>query len=97
MARVPAGWPAPKAAAISMTPAVIAHTPTISTRTSAVGPGQASAITSMARAKMPQAVKDVLSDLNVAAFLSLASLPGAPVVSGPPGRPLDKGFIMIDD
>jgi hypothetical protein len=39
MARVPAGWPAPKAAAISMTPAVIAHTPTISTRTSAVGPG----------------------------------------------------------
>ena len=32
---------------------MIAHTPTISTRTSAVGPGQASAITPAARSASP--------------------------------------------
>ena len=53
MTRVPAGSPEAKAAENSTRPAVIAHTPTISTRTSAVGPGQASAITPAARSTRP--------------------------------------------
>ena len=53
MARVPAGSPEAKAAENSTRPAMTAHTPTISTRTSAVGPGQASAITPAARSTRP--------------------------------------------
>ena len=53
MARVPAGSPEAKAAENSTRPAMIAHTPTISTRTSAVGPGQASAINPAARSASP--------------------------------------------
>ena len=53
MARVPAGSPEAKAAENSTRPAMIAHTPTIRTRTSAVGPGQASAITPAARSARP--------------------------------------------
>jgi hypothetical protein len=48
----------------------IAQVPTISTSTSAVGPGQASAVTPAARNRMPRAIKDVLSDLNMTAFPS---------------------------
>jgi hypothetical protein len=52
-ARVPAGSPLAKAAAISATPAMTAQMPTISTSTSAVGPGHARAITPEARSTSP--------------------------------------------
>src|SRR5262249_12897375 len=52
-ARVPAASPERKAAAISTRPARTAQLPTISTRTSAVGVGQASAITPAARSSRP--------------------------------------------
>jgi hypothetical protein len=45
--------------------------------------GQASAMIPMITARMPRAVRDVLSDLNMTAFLSLDSLPGASAVFGP--------------
>ena len=53
IARVPAGSPEAKAAKNSTSPAMIAHTPTISIRTSAVGPGQASANAPAARSTRP--------------------------------------------
>ena len=48
------------------------------TSASTVAEGQASAMTPTARARMPRAIRDVLSDLNMTAFLSLGSLPGRP-------------------
>ena len=53
MARVPAGSPEAKAAKNSTTPAMTAHTPTIRTSTSAVGPGQARAMIPAARSARP--------------------------------------------
>ena len=52
----------------------------MTTSASTVTEGQASAMTPTARARMPRAIRDVLSDLNMTAFLSVASLPGAPAV-----------------
>ena len=53
------------------------------TSASTVTEGQASAMIPMITARMPRAIRDVLSDLNMTAFLSLGSLPGAPTVSEP--------------
>src|SRR5271165_7220364 len=47
------------------------------TSASTVTEGQASAMIPTATARMPRAIRDVLSDLTRTAFLSLASLPGA--------------------
>jgi hypothetical protein len=51
----------------------------------------------MITARMPRAIRDVLSDLNMTAFLFLGSLPGGPAVSGPAGSALDSIVIITDD
>ena len=53
MARFPAGSPDRNAAENSTRPAMTAQTPTIRARTSAVGPGQASATAPAARSASP--------------------------------------------
>ena len=53
MARVPADSPARKAEKISTKPLITAQVPTITTSTSAVGNGQASAITPAAKLTRP--------------------------------------------
>jgi hypothetical protein len=53
------------------------------TSASTVTEGQASAMTPTTTARMPRAIRDVLSDLNMTAFFSLASLLGAPAVLEP--------------
>jgi hypothetical protein len=55
------------------------------TSASTVTEGQASVMIPMITARMPRAIRDVLSDLNMT-VLSLASLPGRPGCLAPPGQ-----------
>jgi len=64
-ARVPAASPLVKALKNSKMPPAIAHIPAISTRTSAVGTGQASATTPTMSASTPRRIREVAGDLNM--------------------------------
>ena len=68
------------------------------TSASTVTEGQASAMIPTTAARMPRAIRDVLSDLNMTIFLSVGWLPGAPGCLTSAGRPaLDTIPIITDD
>ena len=73
------------ARAACMPEAMNAYTANTMTRASTVTEGQASAITPTARARMPRAIRDVLSDLNMTVPFSgfAARAAGCPI---PPGQ-----------